>query len=363
MKRLSAVAVFILCLCFVFLLTAQTRFGVNFFNQSGCPTSGVAVGDICYDTATNLLRVATSIGPVVWSSLDDTSTAQTLTNKTLSNATLGTTALTTTQTSSTAGSTANLLQCFDGTTGKVIDCATSATGALGIAKTTQTSTQSVEVATRGQQNCVADNTTTVGNLLGVGTTTAGRCKDLGQTSSISVSSSLQVIGRALTAVSAGSNVSVQLFGPGHYGAQPNVANGTGVLPAANGGARFLLGFMNSASPTTDDYFPILGGTQSATEANLDVVGAPYNMTCRNLTVFINTAPGSGNSWIVTLRTGSPGSLSNTALTCTMSNTTTCTDAVNSVAITAGQVMTVFFDANTTVTGTGGQGVTIECGAT
>lgn len=68
MKRVSAVLVFIACLCIIFTLTAQTRFGVNFFNQSGCPTSGVAVGDVCYDTATNLLRVATAIGPVVWSS-------------------------------------------------------------------------------------------------------------------------------------------------------------------------------------------------------------------------------------------------------------------------------------------------------
>jgi hypothetical protein len=110
-------------------------------------------------------------------------------------------------------------------TGNVVLPSTSDTGVLGVCVTTQGATQSVEVATRGIVNCVADNSTTIGNVAIVGTTTAGRCKDSGQANTTGVSVSNQVLGRLLTAVSAGQLASIQLYGPGHYGAAVQVSDG------------------------------------------------------------------------------------------------------------------------------------------
>jgi hypothetical protein len=73
----------------------------------------------------------------------------------------------------------------------------------------------VEVTTRGVVKCVADNSTAIGNIAIAGTTTAGRCKDSGQTNATGISVSTQVLGKILTAVSAGSAVFIQLYGPGH----------------------------------------------------------------------------------------------------------------------------------------------------
>jgi hypothetical protein len=91
--------------------------------------------------------------------------------------------------------------------------------------TTQAANQTVEVATRGIVNCMADNNTTTGNVAIVGTATAGRCRDSGQANTTGVSVSTQVLGKVLTAVSAGQMVSIQLYGPGHYGASVQVSDG------------------------------------------------------------------------------------------------------------------------------------------
>jgi hypothetical protein len=135
----------------------------------------------------------------------------------VANSTLGTGYLSTTKTAGAAGTTANLLVKI-GTDGNVVDLATSDTlGALGIAVSTKTTGQSVEVATRGIVNCIADNTTVIGNILVVGTSTGGRCRDSGMTSTRGVSSQLQIVGKALSVATVGNAVSVQLYGPGHYG--------------------------------------------------------------------------------------------------------------------------------------------------
>jgi hypothetical protein len=133
---------------------------------------------------------------------------------TLSNPSLGTGYLSTTKTAGTSGTTANLL-CKIDSTGNVVTASAGDVGILGVCLTTQSSGQTVEVATRGIVNCVADNATMVGNVAIVGTATGGRCRDSGQTNSTAVPSTTQVIGKILTAVSAGSNVSIQLHGPGH----------------------------------------------------------------------------------------------------------------------------------------------------
>lgn len=131
-------------------------------------------------------------------------------------ASLSTSYLSTKQVAGTTGTTANTL-CKIDSTGNVVTAAAADVGILGICVTTKTSGQNVEVATRGVINCVADNATTVGNRLIPGTSTPGTCRDSGQASSSGIQSSTQIIGIAKTAVSGGANVSVQLFGPGHYG--------------------------------------------------------------------------------------------------------------------------------------------------
>ena len=61
----------------------------------------------------------------------------------------------------------------------------------------------------------------IGNVAIVGTGTGGYCRDSGQANTTGISVSKQVIGKILTAVTAGGGqvVSIQLYGPGHYGAQ------------------------------------------------------------------------------------------------------------------------------------------------
>ena len=106
-----------------------------------------------------------------------------------------------------------------GTTCIVETSATSDSSATGVAMDTSSAGTSVRVAIHGQYTCTADGTTTIGHLLGVGTTTAGRCGDLGQSSTTQVSSTTGILGKAIsqTTISAGSQVTVNLFGPGHWG--------------------------------------------------------------------------------------------------------------------------------------------------
>jgi len=132
---------------------------------------------------------------------------------------------------------------------------------------------------------------------------------------------------------------------------------TGVLPAANGGAAFGVFTAYTSSISADAYLSV-GTTQSSSssEVTRDITSSPATVTCKNLQVLINTAPGAGTSWTITLRTGAAGSLSNTALTCTIADTaTSCSDTSNSGTWTAGQVATIFFDATGSVAGTGTPG--------
>uniref|UniRef100_Q02CC9 Uncharacterized protein n=1 Tax=Solibacter usitatus (strain Ellin6076) TaxID=234267 RepID=Q02CC9_SOLUE len=133
---------------------------------------------------------------------------------------LGSGYLSGTKTAGAAGTMANTL-CKIDTTGNVVTAASGDMGILGICMTTQISGQSVEVAMRGIVSCLADNNTTAGNLAVAGTGTGGYCRDSGQANATGISMSKQVIGKILTAVTAGGGqmVSIQLYGPGHYGAQ------------------------------------------------------------------------------------------------------------------------------------------------
>lgn len=194
---------------------------------------------------------------------------------TLNNPSLHAGYLSTTKTADAAGVTANLLVKINAT-GNVVNAAASDVGILGIAATTATSGNPVEVATRGIISCVADNTTVIGDVVTVGFSTAGRCRDSGFTDSTSVFNNAQVVGKVLTVATVGNLFSVQLYGPGHYGAQVvngGIAAGTidlttkvaSTLPAANGGT-------NCSSPTITCFNNITGftaaGTTGGTNTNL-----------------------------------------------------------------------------------------------
>jgi len=132
--------------------------------------------------------------------------------------------LSVTKTAGSGGVSAKLLCKLDGA-GSVVLPSASEDGALGVCVMTQVASQSVEVATRGVVSCVADNSTTPGNLVVAGSTTAGRCRDSGQSQTSAIPVSTQILGKVLTAATAGSAASIELYGPGHYGAAVRVADG------------------------------------------------------------------------------------------------------------------------------------------
>ena len=149
----------------------------------------------------------------------------------LPNASMGTGYLSSTKTAGSTGTTANLLVKID-STGNVVTAAAGDTGILGVALSTASSGNPVEVAVSGIVNCVADNTTVIGEALIVGTTTAGRCRDAS-----GIAMGTQVIGKALTAVTAGNVVSVQLYGPGQYGTKLAVDSTPNLFAAGGGTAQ------------------------------------------------------------------------------------------------------------------------------
>ena len=114
----------------------------------------------------------------------------------------------------TTGTTVNLLAKITSTGKAIVLANTDTGGSIGIVTAGAGTTGSASITTIGIENCVADNSTTIGHYLGLGTTTGGRCKDVGATRPTSG----QVIGFALSAVTAGSNVSVLLFGTENVGA-------------------------------------------------------------------------------------------------------------------------------------------------
>jgi hypothetical protein len=90
------------------------------------------------------------------------------------------------------------------------------------------------------------------------------------------------------------------------------------------------------------YMNLRDHTGSATENNEDTfLTAAAAMTVSNLICEVDTPPGgAGNGWTVTIRQGAAGSLSNTAVTCTMDNVQTCDDPDNSATVAAGNAITI-----------------------
>jgi len=112
------------------------------------------------------------------------------------------------------------------------------------------------------------------------------------------------------------------------------------LPSLRGG--ILTAFCGGAFPGgTTVYLPGLGGGGAQVlycTLTSEISGMPATSaaTAKNLRVNVGTAGCCGASGVVTLRVAG----SNTALTCTVGTGTNCADTAHSVAVSAGQMLTV-----------------------
>ena len=149
------------------------------------------------------------------------------------------------ETASTAGTTANLAVSFDGSTGNVSTIGLGGYGFLGFATTTATSGNPVQVCFTGTCTCIADNTVTTGNLLGAGKATAGRCRDLGYQSATSILETVGVWGKAQTGGAAGSTITINAPGAGHFGTSINDSMST--TPLSITGATPVYSFDSQGS--------------------------------------------------------------------------------------------------------------------
>lgn len=181
-------------------------------------------------------------------------------NAILNTPSIGVTPLTNTYIGGTGGTTAATLVKLDAS-GNVVTASASDVGIIGIAMSTVSAAASVEVATRGKTTCIADNTTIIGNVLIPGTSTGGRCRDSGLSNNTLVANTVQVVGKALTVATVGNPVTLQLFGPGHYGAAPKVApigsgTATGSFNVVYDKQVSAAGVGNGADTTDDPLFTI-----------------------------------------------------------------------------------------------------------
>lgn len=171
---------------------------------------------------------------------------------------------TTNVTLTAGGSTTTGLIVVPDTTASRVVTATTGTlnNAVGVALTTTTVGNPVRVAIQGVVSVVADNTVAVGDFIGLGTTTAGRAKSLGAT--YPTTTNVQVLGRALTAASAGSNINLMLTGLDN-----NVAGGGGGGPWTDGsGVTYLT---DTAEKLGIGTTTVIGSTERLLQ-----VGSPTN---------------------------------------------------------------------------------------
>lgn len=214
---------------------------------------------------------------------------------------LGVGYLSVTKTVGAAGSTvAGLLVTLD-SSGNVATSTVSDTGVLGVAVSGVSPGNPVEIATRGTGTCIADNTTVIGDLMVVGTVTAGRCRDSGFSNPTSINLGTQIVGKALSVVTAGNAVSIQLYGGEASGTR--VATGaTPPLCAGGTSGALCLGFGSSVTAETQ-----VGDIQGDTAYN-------------DFSVQVN----GGGAGI--LHHTQPGAIHQTAKTAAISTATLCASA-------------------------------------
>lgn len=116
---------------------------------------------------------------------------------------------------------------------------------------------------------------------------------------------------------------------------PGPPGATGA-PGANGTSGSAIGG-NYPNTATNNFLIPWNASTNATEANSNVP-MPSGKASK-LVVNLTVAPGTGQSATLTLRKN----LANTALTCTVSGTsTTCTDTVDSVTFSDGDLLSILY---------------------
>lgn len=106
----------------------------------------------------------------------------------------------------------------------------------------------------------------------------------------------------------------------------------------------------SGTVSADTYFSP-DAQLSGTEAGSDAWLAPTACTVRSFRACVTSDP-AGGSWAFTVRTGAPGSLASTSVTCTIPGGDAdlcCADTSNTGAIVAGEAVTVLMDETGTLT--------------
>ncbi len=157
------------------------------------------------------------------------------------------------------------------TSGSVVVNNAASNNALGIAVGGLTSGSAVEVATLGSTFCIPDNATTINDLAGVSTVTGGSCTDLGQSDETQVAVGTQILGRFKTAASAGANAGIQLFGPGHYGANAIAGSNISAVGGTFSGNVTINGQLLVAGPWSVSS-PIPGTAMAAAATGTSALG-------------------------------------------------------------------------------------------
>lgn len=143
--------------------------------------------------------------------------------------------LTQTYTAGAGGTTAGLLVVLDASNPSlVITAPTTSVAVIGIAMSTVLAGANVEVALNGVTTCIADNTTIAGAILVPGVATAGRCRN-NATAQQTLSTVTQIIGYALNVATVGNPVTIKLAGSGFYGGG-NLQNAVATDVLFGGGA-------------------------------------------------------------------------------------------------------------------------------
>jgi hypothetical protein len=103
-------------------------------------------------------------------------------------------------------------------------------------------------------------------------------------------------------------------------------------------------FEQNPDETNAQYENLVDHTNSTTESAENYFMAPVALEAKNLWVTVDVAPGTSNTWIITLISDATG----TSLTCTITNAeTSCTDEANTPSIAAGEFLTVEIDPDAT----------------
>lgn len=119
------------------------------------------------------------------------------------------------------------------------------------------------------------------------------------------------------------------------------------IGAGGGGTvQWVLSGSSSTSLLADAFCHPNGSVCGATSNSFLGTEIPFNSTIKNLNTYMSVNQASGDTCNIIVRkaTGCNGAFSNTVLTCSINNAANnCTDTNNSVSVTAGECLQVFFD--------------------